>query len=393
MLQKELENPLGSLANREQRIPTSIIHAVKTRRDLKRFIKFPWKIYRDYPNWVPPLIVDRLKLLDEKKNPFFKHAEMQLFLAERDGELVGRIGAIIDHNYIEFHQEKVGFFGFFESVDDFSVAKALLDAAQSWLGEHGMPKMIGPMNPSTNNEVAVLIDGFQHRPSILMTYNPPYYAALLERCGLKKAKDLYCYHLEKDKVLSEKLVRIAEAVRKRENLTVRPANMKKFDDEIELVKEVYNRTWTHNWGFVPWTDEEFEYIARDLKQILIPDLLLIAEVNSKAIGFSVSLPDIGRALQKVRHGRLLPFGILKLLWYSRKANSVRVVILGVVPEYQKRGVDGVLYYETWKRGTDLGFQEGEAGWVLEDNLMMNRAVELMQGDRYKTYRIYELQFD
>ena len=342
---------------------------------------------------MPPLIVDRLKLLDETKNPFFKHAEMQLFLAERSGEPVGRIGAIVDHNYIEFHRENVGFFGFFESVDDLSVAKALFETVQSWLEERGMPRMIGPMNPSTNNEIAVLIDGFQYRPSILMTYNPPYYAELIERCGLMKAKDLYCYYIEKDKVLSEKLVRVAEAVRKREDLSIRAVNMEKFHQEIALVKQIYNRTWTRNWGFVPWTDEEFEYTAKDLKQILIPDLLLIAEVDSKPVGFSVTLPDIGKALQKVGNGRLLPLGIFKLLYYTRKVDFVRVVILGIVPEYQKRGIDGVLYYETWKRGTNMGINEGEAGWVLEDNVMMNRAAQLMRGDRYKTYRVYELQFD
>lgn len=318
---------------------------------------------------------------------------MQLFLAERNGELVGRIGAIIDHNYIEFHREKVGFFGFFESVDDFSVAKALLDTAQSWLGERGMPRMMGPINPSTNSEMGVLVDGFQYRPAMLMPYNPPYYGALLERCGLKKAKDLYCYHLEKNKFLSEKLVRVAEAVRKRENLSIRTVNMKKFDEEIALVKELYNRTWTRNWGFVPWSDEEFDYLARDMKRIIVPELSMIAEVDSNPIGFSINLPDIGKALQKVGNGRLLPFGIFKLLWHTRKVSFLRSLILGVVPEYQRRGIDGVMYIETWKRGTDLGFNEGEAGWVLEDNVMMNRAAQLVQGDRYKTYRVYELHFD
>ncbi len=394
MLQRESELAVKSLASLKTSIleqPT--IRAVKTRHDLKQFIKFPWKIYHAYPNWVPPLIVDRLKLLDRKKNPFFKHAEMELFLAERAGELVGRVGAIVDRNYIEFHQEKVGFFGFFESVDDIEVARALLDTARSWLAERGMPKMMGPMNPSTNSEMGILVDGFQYRPALLMPYSPPYYGALLERWGLQKAKDLYCYYVEKEKVLSEKLVRVAEAVRKREKLLVRKIDMKKYKEEIALVKEIYNRAWTRNWGFVPWTDEEFDYIAKDLKQVLVPEVNIIAEVDSKPIGFSISLPEMGKALQKVRNGRLLPFGIFKLLWHRRKVNFLRILTLGVVPEYQRKGIDGVLYYETWKRGTDLGFTEGEAGWVLEDNVMMIRAAEFMQGNRSKTYRIYERQID
>ena len=362
-----------------------------SRRDLKQFIKLPWKIYSKYPNWVPPLIVDRLKLLDPKKNPFFNHAEMQLYLAERDGEPVGRIGAIIDRNFIDFHQEKVGFFGFFESIDDHETAKALFDSAWSWLEARGMPRMIGPMNPSTNSELGILTDGFQYRPSILMTYNPPYYPTLIGRCGLSKAKDLHCYYLSAEKVVSEKLLRVTDAVRKREKVAIRTVNMKNYEEEIEIVKQLYNRTWVRNWGFVPWTDEEFEHLAHDLKQVLIPELALIAEVDSRPIGFSVSLPDIGKALQKVGNGRLLPFGILKLLWYTRKVESVRIVILGVVPEFQKRGIDGVLYYETWKHASDLGIYAGEAGWVLEDNVMMNRAAVLMNGGRYKTYRIYEFQ--
>ncbi len=225
------------------------IRPVKIRRDLKQFIKFPWRIYRDYPNWVPPLIVDRLKLLDEKKNPFFKHAEMQLFLAERRDEIAGRIGAIIDHNYIDFHQEKVGFFGFFETVDDLNVAKALVETAKAWLGERGMTKMVGPMNPSTNGELGLLIEGFQYRPAMFTPYNPPYYATLLEQCGLEKLKDLHCYHLDRKKVLSDKLIRVTEAVRKREKLLIRDVNMKKFDQEVAIVRDIYNRAWSISFAF------------------------------------------------------------------------------------------------------------------------------------------------
>lgn len=364
------------------------VRPVRTKRDEKVFIKFQWKVYDGSPYWVPPLLMDRRKLIDRKTNPFYKHAEMELFLAERNGNVVGRIGAIVNHNHNKEHNENIGFFGFFECVDDHDVANALFNNARQWLLARGVTAIRGPASPSVNDEYGLLIDGFDKSPVILMPYNPPYYQRLIESCGFKKAKDLYAYHVQKDTVFSEKLVRVSEMLKKREGLVFRTLDMKHFDREVEIIRDLYSRGWSRNWGAVPMTKEEFDYVAKDLKHIVHPELVIFAEVKGQPVGFSLSLPDLNMVLKENKKGYLIP-GLIRLMLYKKRINVVRILILGVLPEYLNSGIGGALFYETGRRGIDQGFPDGEASWVLEDNIMMNRGAELMNGELYKKYRVYE----
>jgi GNAT superfamily N-acetyltransferase len=368
---------------------TLTVHPVRNRRELKQFILFPWKVYKGDPNWVPPLIVDMKEMLDKKKNPFFLHSDAEFFLARRDGEVVGRIAAIQNNRHNEFHKEKTGFFGFFEVLRDYDAASALFDAAASWLKDRGLELMRGPANYSTNDTVGFLLEGFERPPVVLMTYNPPYYLDFCQRYGFQKAKDLYAYLMTSDQPLPEKAIRVAESLKRRENVEFRTVNMKRFWEEVELVFQIYNDAWSLNWGFVPLTREEIDHIAKQLKMILDPDLVLIALVNGEPAGFSLALPDINQALIKIRNGRLFPFGLPKLLWYMRKINGIRVFTMGVVRKYQKRGIDSLFYVETYRRGVAKGHRWGEFSWILEDNVMMNRAAESLGARVYKRYRIYD----
>lgn len=364
------------------------VFPVGSKSDIKKFIKFPWKLYHNDPNWVPPLLMDRRKLIDKVNNPFYKHSEVEFFLAHRNGELVGRIGAIINHNHNKEHKENIGFFGFFDCINDQDVSNSLFHTAKQWLKSRNVDAIRGPANPSVNDEYGLLIDGFDRPPVILMPYNPSYYQKLIEGAGLSKAKDLYAYHVCKEKAFSEKLVRVVEKVREREGLTFRSINMKNFTHEVEIIKDLYNKAWQYNWGAVPMTDEEFDYLAKDLKQIIVPELVIIAEFNGEPVGFSLSIPDLNIGLKYNKSGYLLP-GIFRLLVHKKKINWVRILVLGVVRERQKTGAASVLFYETAKRSVENGYFDGEASWVLEDNVMMNRAAEFLQAERYKTYRIYE----
>ena len=363
---------------------------VTSQSDLMKFIKFPWKIYSKDPYWVPPLILDRKKLFDTSKNPFYKHAEIQLFLAKKDDEIIGRIAAIKNDLHNLHHNDKVGFFGFFECVDDQQTANMLFDSAKQWLREKGFNTMRGPANPSSNDEYGLLIEGFNDSPRILMTYNPKYYITLCENYGLVKAKDLNAFKLETDKVLSsEKLKRVADIARQRSGLKISQIDMKKFDSELDKVKYVYNKAWAPNWGFVPMTEEEIDAMAKDFKAIIEPSLLLFGEIEGKLVGFALVIFDYNFIFKQM-NGRLFPFGIIKLLTQKKKIPWARIVTLGIIPEYQKRGLDAVFYYEIVTRAAKLNIFLGEASWVLEDNEMMNRGLEVMNAHPYKKYRIYEI---
>jgi hypothetical protein len=357
-------------------------------KDLMAFIRFPWEVYRGDRYWVPPLIKDLL-LKFSPKHPFRSHSEMVFFLARKGGRVAGRIAGIIDHHYIDFHQEKVGFFGFFESIADSEVAGALLSRVQGWLEGHGMEKMIGPMNPSTNDECGLLIEGFDSSPRLMMPYNPPYYPTLLEGFGLKKAMDLYAFWIEKSVFQKDRLNRITERLRKREpRLWVRPIQLRDLDKELKIIKEIYNQAWSRNWGFVPMTEEEIDDLARNLKPLIVPDLVLFAYWGEEPVGFVVSLPDYNEVLKRL-NGKVGLLGTLKFLYYSRKIRTVRVMLLGVKKAYQKKGVEGLLYFETFKRGVQKGYPQAECSWILETNPLMQHGIEAMGGRRYKTYRIYE----
>ena len=367
------------------------IRPVHSKKDLKTFILFPWEIYKNDPNWVPPLITSEKNLLDTSKNPFYHHSEAQYFLAYKDGDVVGRIAAIVNHNHNEFHDEKTGFFGFFESINDESVSQALFDSAESWIREKGMDRMRGPMNPSTNDSCGLLVDPFDSSPVFMMTYNPPYYLELYNKANLKKSKDLYAYYMDTSVPISDKIKRISEIVRKKNKLTIRSVKMKELRKELDILKEVYNDAWSKNWGFIPMTDEEFDHLAKELKQIVMPELAMFAYIEDDPVGFSLALPDINQALRKI-NGRLFPTGLIKLLWHSRKIDFLRVIIMGTRKKYRKLGVDAVFYYETYKRGVEKGFKRGEFSWILEDNYPMRHSMENWGATIYKTYRIYDKEF-
>ncbi len=365
-----------------------IISTVRSKRDRERFIKMAWPLYTNYPKWVPPLLLDRRMTLDTKKNPFYQHAEIELFLAYRSNEIVGRIATIINHNHNKFHEENVGFFGFFESINDQSVATALIEKAKQWLTEKGVDAIRGPVNPSTNDDIGILVEGFDKPPAIMMTYNPEYYDKLIIGAGLEKAKDVYSYYVHRDQVMSGKLPRVMEKLKARESFKIRQLNMKDFKAELNRVKVVYNNAWSKNWGFVPMTDAEFDHLADSLKQIVDPRIVLFAEKNAEPIGFALSVPDINQVLIHNKKGRLIP-GVLRLLWNRKKIDFIRIIILGVVLKYQRSSAGAVLFYETAVRAVQNGYFHGEAGWVLENNTMMNRAADFLNADKYKTYRIYE----
>ncbi|MEK6757415.1 MAG: GNAT family N-acetyltransferase [Bacteroidota bacterium] len=365
------------------------IRPVRTGNDRERFIKLLWKIYEGNPYWVPPLIVDRRRLMDKAKNPFYQHADAEFFLAERNGELVGRIAAIVNHNHNKEHGENIGFFGFFESLDDQNVAEALFDAAKEYLKSKGVTAMRGPANPSVNDEYGLLVDGFDLSPVLLMPYNPPYYVKLIERYGLTKAMDLYAYLLSQDTVYSDRLERANEIVKRRNRLTIRSLDMKNFNRDVAIVEELYNAAWAKNWGAVPMTEAEIDALAKDLKPIVVPELVIFAEAKGKPIGFALTLPDINIALKYNKKGRLIP-GLIRLFLHKKEINLVRIIVLGVLPEYLNTGAAGVLFYETATRAQKLGYQYGEAGWVLEDNIRMVNAAEGLNGKVTKRYRIYEM---
>jgi len=366
------------------------IKTVISKKEFNQFLKFPWKIYKNDKNWVPPLLMEKKEILNKKKNPFFDDAEMELFLAFRDKEIVGRIAAIKNDAHNKVHNENIGFFGFFECINDQDVANELLNTAKSWLKEKGLNAMRGPANPSSNDEYALLIDGFDDPPRIMMTYNPKYYMDLLDNYGLKKAKDLLAFRIDNAKLLGhEKLVRVAEYAKKRAGLTIRSINMKDFKAELENVKYIYNKAWSPNWGFVPMTEAEIDSLAKNLKPLIEPNIVYFGEIDGKIIGFALGMLDYNQIFINM-NGRLFPFGFLKLFTQKKRINWARIIILGIIPEYQKKGLDAVLYYECAKRAEEIGILKGEASWILEDNDMMVRGAEAMKGEVYKKYRVYQI---
>lgn len=367
------------------------IRTVQTKKDLMTFIKFQWQIYKNDQHWVPPLIMERKKLLNQNKNPFFKHAEAKYFLAEKDGKVVGRIAAIKNDMHLKYHDDDTGFFGFFECINDNEVAAALFDKAKEWIESKGLSNMRGPANPSSNDEWGMLIDGFDDSPRLLMTYNPMYYNDLCENYGMKKAKDMFAWKIEYSRITqSEKLKKGQEIVRKRYNMKVRQLEMKNFDMDLEIFKYVYNKAWAPNWGFIPMTEEQIDSMAKDLKPLVEPSLVIFGEIEGEIVGAALVMYDYNQVFKNM-NGRLLPFNFIKLFTQKKRIDWLRILTLGIIPEFQKKGLDTVLYWEVLTRGDKLGLHRGEASWVLEDNDMMNRGLELMNGIPYKKYRLWEIK--
>ncbi len=375
------------------------IEPVQTRQDLEDFIRFPFELYRGDPNWVPPLLSQRHHLLDAKHNPFFEHSDVVLWVARRQGRVVGTISSHVDHLHNKVHEEKIGMFGFFEAGNDYAVAEALLSTARDWARQQGMTALRGPLSFSQNDECGLLIDGVDGPPMVMMPYNPRHYIEFLERFGLTKAMNLYAYFGDLAQFgadpanLPEKLVRVTEKVKARAGITLRSLDMKLVDEELEEAKKVYNKAWEKNWGFVPMTDAEFDKLGADLKQALDPNLAMIAEIGGEPVGVVVAVPDANQVL-KYLNGRLFPIGWLKALWYSRKVNHARLMILGVVEEHRGRGIESLLIFETFKAAIQGGYQGMEMSWILETNEMMNRVIQNL-GDAhgvyvYRTYRIYQM---
>ncbi|MFQ5824208.1 MAG: hypothetical protein ACE5JB_09155 [bacterium] len=362
---------------------------VKSKKALNEFIKLPWKIYKDNPFWVPPLIMDMKKMLNKKKNPFFQHSEAELFLAKSKGEVVGRVAAILNKNHNKFHNEQTGFFGFFESIKESKVSNELLNTAQSWVKAKGMRVLRGPMNFSTNETCGFLSEGFDASPVIMMPYNPKYYLELMEKFGLKRIKELYAYYFDRDMPIPERFAAIAQKTQQDKSIQLRKINLKEIWNEVERIQTIYNDAWSRNWGFVPMTNAEIKHLAKELKPIADPDVIYFAEVNGEIAGFSLALPDYNQVLKDI-NGRLLPFGIFKLLINRKKINKIRVITLGVRQKFQKkRGLAPTFYYETYTRGKKKGYSLGEFSWILEDNVLMNRSLKALGAKLYKKYTIYE----
>jgi len=367
------------------------VEMVGDRSSFKNFINLPWKIYKTDPHWVPPLKRDMKEVFNIHKYPFWRHAERQLYITWKNGEVVGRIAAIIDKNYNHFHNEKMGFFGFFESIHDYEVAAALFDAANNWLRIKGMEIVRGPMNPSTNDECAFLLEGFNQDPVVMMPYNPKYYLDFAEQYGFYKSKDLYAY-IKSQTDVPDRIRKFVDRVKKRENIVVRPINFKKFKEEVEKIKDVYNASWEKNWGFVPMTDDEMNYMAKKLKMIADPELALIAEVDGNPIGIVVTIPDINPIL-KIVNGKFGPLQILQFLYYRKKMRGTRSILFGLKPGYRRTGINTLLFYESVIAGAKLGYKWVEMSWNLEDNDLINRFDQAVGGKLYKKYRIYEMKLN
>ncbi len=370
------------------------VRPVASKRDLTTFIKLPWRLYRNEPNWVPPLIAERRRFLDRTQNPWFEHGEAQLFLAWRDGRAVGRISAQVDRLFNEFQDNTWGLFGFFECEDDPEAARALLDAAEAWLRVRDRDRMVGPMDFTMNDECGVLVEGFERPPIILTNWTHPYYPALLEGAGMTKAMDTLMWRLEiagRDRV-HPAIWDVAERVESKHGITVRPMRKRDIEAEIDRFLEVYNAAWERNWGFSPLTEKEVRHYAKTLKPLLDEHWAFIAEKDGETIGAALTIPDYNQVLKHL-NGRLLPFGWLKFLWYRRRIDRVRVFALGVKREWQHTGVAARFYELHFDSAEATPQKHGEMGWILETNTSMNRAMEGMGGEIVRRYRLYERRFE
>jgi len=368
------------------------ISKVNSRRERNAFIKFPWQIYANDPAWVPPLIIERKTFLDRKRHPFYRHGDAALFLARKNGGIAGRIMASDDPNYNSLHQSNVGCFGLFESVDDYEVAAALFDAAASWFRTKGRTEMMGPIDYSTNYVCGLLIDGFQFPPTILTAHNPPYYRRLIERCGFTKAKDWYAWWFDDPAKAVMHLRPLATRFNARFPAVIRPANLKELRGESRRLRKIYNQAWKKNWGFVPFTEAEIEFMTNELKPLLVPEFAWIAEIGGEPVGFTLALPDINVLLRDL-NGRLtrfgLPIGLIKLLFYKKRIRKARLIALGVIEKYRRAGIAEMLVLRIIEEGMIKRGFTGELSMTLEDNFMINRFLEAIGAERYKTYRIFK----
>jgi GNAT superfamily N-acetyltransferase len=365
------------------------IRKIESKSEIMQFIKFPWKIYKDYPNWVPPIIMDRKKILNKEKNPFFKHGSADYFMAFKGGEPVGRIAAIQNDLHNQVHEENIGFFGFFECIDDQEVANALLDTAKDWIKSRGMTLMRGPASFSSNDEWGLLLEGYDDPPTLLMPYNPPYYHDLVINYGFVKIKDLNGYKIINEKIIKvNKIPRVAAISTQRFNVKIRNLDLKDYKKELELIKKIYNENWERNWGFVPLTDLEMDTMAEDLKQLATPSLAFFLEVDGKPIAFSLTVLDYNQIFKQM-NGRLFPFNFLKLWTRKKDITRCRIILLGVIKSYHGKGIDAIMYKNIIEQADKIGIHFGDASWIVEDNLKMVKGALMMEGELYKVFRVYD----
>lgn len=367
---------------------SNTITFVVSKEEKQSFIEFPYSHYANDQFWVAPLIIEQKKLLDTGKNPFYKNAEIALFNASFNDKHAGRIAAIVDHRYNKYHNTKTGFFGFFECIDQQSTADLLFKVAEDWLREKGMNTVMGPANPSMIDELGILVDGFDKYPTILMPYHKDYYDEIIKDSGYKKEMDLFAYLVTQDSVDHERANRAMEIVKRRlPGISIRKIKMRKMKEEVKIIREIFNSAWKNNWGFIPLSTDEFDKLAMDLKSIVDDDFAHIAEIDGVPVAFSIALPDYNQIFRKM-NGRLLPTGIFKILWNRNKINKVRTALMGVIPEYQGRGIDALLHREAINSGIKKGVYSSEVGWILENNVQMIRVAEKLGGTIDKRYRIY-----
>lgn len=372
------------------------IREVSGKKGTDEFIDVMWKLYdhKKYPQWVPPLRMSVYENLDTVKNPFYERATIAMFIAEKDGKIVGRIAAVENKGHNDFHNDKTGFYGFFECIEDQEVANELFKTAETWLKARGLTSMQGPMNPSTNHECGLLIRGQSQHPTIMTTWNPKFYEKLHDDYGLAKAKDTVAYIVarEKNVELPEKVQAYVKRLRN-ENSRVkfRDFNMKDMQGEIDKTFDIYNSAWEKNWGFFPMTKKEYEFSAKDMKMILDPRMAFVAEIDGKPAGFMLAVPDYNYIFKHIKNGKLFPFNFLKILLGKKLLKSVRIITLGVKPEFRGGGIFALFTYEAFERAHKYGYVAGEASWILEDNEAMNKPWRDLGAPLYRRWRIYEKQ--
>jgi hypothetical protein len=374
----------------EKPLTSVSIRPVETKKELDAFVAFAWEVYKDDANWVPPLRSEVKETLSDV-NPFWLEASRKLFVAEKGGRIVGRIAAIENRAHNKFHGDKVGFCGFFECFDDAEAARALFDAAAEWLRSKGLDTMRGPVSPTMDQECGVVVEGLGIPAVIMTAYNPPYYSRLFDACGFAKAKDLLAWYIGTDSPSTERqrLLKIIDRVKTRNNLKVRCLDKKRFEQELQLIQEIYNDAWDKNWGFVPMSAAEVAYTAKKLKPVLEPRAVHFVERDGETLAMGVTLPDVNQALMRLRSGKLTPLNIIRLLWGLRKVNNSRMFALGIRKAHRKTGLDALLCVEAFNAAKELGWKGGEMSWTLEDNDAINNAIKGVGGKVYKVFRMYE----
>jgi hypothetical protein len=368
-----------------------VVRPVASRRQRRAFVGFPWDLYHNDPNWIPPLRAGVKELLNYRHHPFYERNEIQTFLAYRGGEVCGRIAAIVDQGYIEKFKERRGYFGFFECVDDAKVAAGLFDAARQWLADRDIHRVRGPLSPGLNYEIGLLVEGFDTPPTFLIPHNPPYYAKLIEGCGFHQAQDLYSFTGKVSRLgeVQAKRKRVSEEIQARYGITLRPMNKKRFVDDVRMFFEIYNRSLVAHWSFVPLSPAEMIHMAKGLSFLIVPELALAAEIDGRTVGAVFALPDYNPRIKKI-DGRLFPFGVLRLLWRKRKIPRLRILAANTLPEYQLMGVGLVLAGGLVPKILDWGIEEVEFSWVAQSNALSRGSLEKGGAVLSKTHRVYDL---